>query len=373
MKQSILLLLSLISYTGFAQITVTSPGTLEMCLGNNENICVTASGAPSNDYTFTWSTGEVISVPGQTTACINITPTGSVTIYVTVTEVSSTAVQDSVPMIIHQLPNLDINADVFDGCTPLTVNISVSTGIDFPGATLTMDVDNDGTTDYSGPFNLQPDNTSLVEYQYTYIDSGYHTFYVQATSAFGCINQYTILNYIEVFPVPNSPIDFTATQQTGQTASFYVVSSDSTFWTFSDGTLSTDNPVTFTSSTDSFWVSVATSENGFGCKALITQYYNFVGGNLVLSDGIKKENKPSLLKIGVYPNPTSGLLTINNNSNDIIELIEVTDILGNLIYRRQPTKKGLVTIDLNQPAGIYFVSVYSNNNKSIFKVMKNGK
>jgi len=68
--------------------------------------------------------------------------------------------------------------------------------------------------------------------------------------------------------------------------------------------------------------------------------------------------------IAIYPNPTSGLIHIDANN---IEQIEVLNQMGQIIY----TGEGNTDIDLSrQPAGVYFVRVNMNDKTAVVKVLK---
>ncbi len=65
--------------------------------------------------------------------------------------------------------------------------------------------------------------------------------------------------------------------------------------------------------------------------------------------------------ISILPNPTSGIVTVSYNQ-DIPFIVEVTNIIGENIYRSK-FSSGSVVIDLTkQPKGLYFIKVYDANN-----------
>ena len=63
-------------------------------------------------------------------------------------------------------------------------------------------------------------------------------------------------------------------------------------------------------------------------------------------------------QIEIYPNPTSGNITFTNISE--INQIEIRNALGQKIYDRE-NNLSTISIDLNQPNGIYFVRLIGNN------------
>ncbi len=69
--------------------------------------------------------------------------------------------------------------------------------------------------------------------------------------------------------------------------------------------------------------------------------------------------------LSIYPNPTKGIIKIK--SDKTIELITVRNVLGELIL----TSKSVQLNIANQPDGIYFVEVITENNKIVQKVLLN--
>lgn len=72
-------------------------------------------------------------------------------------------------------------------------------------------------------------------------------------------------------------------------------------------------------------------------------------------------------QIGIYPNPTSGNITLTNISG--INNIEIRNALGQSIYSRE-NNLSTKSIDLNQSNGIYFIRLIGDNGKvSIRKII----
>jgi len=69
--------------------------------------------------------------------------------------------------------------------------------------------------------------------------------------------------------------------------------------------------------------------------------------------------------ISIYPNPTSGVITINIMD---IQSIEIIDINGKVVYQANTNKR---VIDINnQPQGVYFVKVTTTNGIETIKILK---
>lgn len=74
----------------------------------------------------------------------------------------------------------------------------------------------------------------------------------------------------------------------------------------------------------------------------------------------------------VYPNPTFGLIHVNlkswNETNKCVLIIK--DMIGNIIFTTQPLNSQL-DVDLgNYPNGTYLLHVAINENKKIWKIIK---
>ena len=107
----------------------------------------------------------------------------------------------------------------------------------------------------------------------------------------------------------------------------------------------------------SYWVEVGDDTN-----CLSKSYYN----NQPVATSIDSKELES--DISIFPNPTNGQLTISSQS--IIELIEVFNVLGEKIHSSMH-KAQQMTIDLsNQAAGIYVVSIRTNQGIIARKVLR---
>ncbi|WP_309609302.1 T9SS type A sorting domain-containing protein [Flavobacterium sp.] len=104
------------------------------------------------------------------------------------------------------------------------------------------------------------------------------------------------------------------------------------------------------------------------------EFYAFPPGNQ-LTTGKESEvsqKDSSINETGnttIYPNPTSGIVTINNDSN-IIDSVTVNDILGKTVQTKTVNNKQ-VELDLsNMSNGIYLVKVKSQGVEKVMKVLK---
>jgi hypothetical protein len=76
-----------------------------------------------------------------------------------------------------------------------------------------------------------------------------------------------------------------------------------------------------------------------------------MGANVGINENVKN-------KVSIYPNPTSDVLNISTNSNNISELM-VKDITGKIILTQQFNSKVTINTE-NYAKGIYLIDVKNN-------------
>jgi len=79
-------------------------------------------------------------------------------------------------------------------------------------------------------------------------------------------------------------------------------------------------------------------------------------------------NNINAINVTVYPNPTSGILTIENAEGFNIT---ITDVNGRTIYTQPATRNSQLAIDISNHAnGMYFIQFTDNNTVSTIKIIK---
>lgn len=138
---------------------------------------------------------------------------------------------NSMAIVINPIPDSDFSADVFSGCSPLTVHFTSDPSVSA------------SSWDFG-------DNTTAAT-----IGNAEHTFHAAGTYSVtltntqnGCSSSTTKINYIEIYPIPGAhfnanpqvlPQTETITQFLNQS-----INGDTYFWTFGDGDNSAaENPV----------------------------------------------------------------------------------------------------------------------------------
>ncbi len=99
-----------------------------------------------------------------------------------------------------------------------------------------------------------------------------------------------------------------------------------------------------------------------------TKITSYIGsnGNIKEENLTDSENIEITQKVALYPNPTTGELTIALGEK--VAKVTITDVLGNVIYTQ--TASGDLFIDLSSyNKGIYLVKVVTENDSYIEKVV----
>lgn len=199
-------------------------------------------------------------------------------------------------------------------------------------------------------------NGNIIDSSGTYIDSSY--------SNDGC-DSITTINLV-INPAPTVIVN--ADQDTipvGGTVNFNTNGSNanSYSWDFGDGFTSTLNPVSHTFNSNGTFQTVVTGESASGCN--VSDTITIVVGNGV---GI---NETNLSSVSIYPNPTTGLITVDLN-NEILEngLLTITNLSGQVVIET-PIINKISTIDVSGlPNGIYSLTLKDASQIGHFKIIK---
>lgn len=77
------------------------------------------------------------------------------------------------------------------------------------------------------------------------------------------------------------------------------------------------------------------------------------------------EDNGSVLPVTIYPNPSTGMFFVNNAN--IYATIDVVNALGQNVWSITNNSKTVVTVDLNNHRGVYFVRLADSNGNTITK------
>lgn len=74
--------------------------------------------------------------------------------------------------------------------------------------------------------------------------------------------------------------------------------------------------------------------------------------------------------VNVYPNPTAGNTTLDLGRNYTDVTVVVTDVNGRAVWSVSAHNLNQVSMELNQPAGVYFISIQADNNMIMKSLIK---
>ena len=128
-------------------------------------------------------------------------------------------------------------------------------------------------------------------------------------------------------------------------------------------------------STDSILIgeiSAKLSLSDSGSYAVIVTKYGCVDtSNCILHSTVGLTENPFQSQLNYYPNPTNGLVQIEFKQVQQNVAFEVYSIQGKLVQTQQFTNGERFGINLNQPAGIYFIQLINENGeRANLKVVK---
>ncbi len=85
-----------------------------------------------------------------------------------------------------------------------------------------------------------------------------------------------------------------------------------------------------------------------------------------LLDGV---NELTLANVNVYPNPTQGMVMIENrNVSELLTQIEIADVNGNVINAPQTQNGNVTKLNLGEEAkGVYFLTIHSQSGKELHR------
>lgn len=90
-------------------------------------------------------------------------------------------------------------------------------------------------------------------------------------------------------------------------------------------------------------------------------------GSCMLISSVKEGQ---LLKMKIFPNPTDRSLTVDLGDTYPNVRMEITDVSGKLVLSKEFDQTSLIEVDLDTPAGIYFLNLTSDDNKATYKLVK---
>jgi hypothetical protein len=290
---------------------------------NGQSVNLTASGATS----YTWNTGA-------NTAIINATPNSNYT-YIVTGENGTTGCTSTTSQMVTVNPTPEIGIFV-DKPTVCAGSPAILTAF--------------GATSYS--WNVGGNNQSII------VNPTSTTSYtVSGSNSYNCSSMATTT--VNVNSLPTVIVGGPATICSGESAMLTGTGAVTYQW-MSNSIFLSSNPVQVNPTTSTAYTVTGTDANG--CKG--TAIFN-----LAVDPCTGINEAATLSGLNVYPNPTTGMLTISMN-NTSLKSIEITDVTGRVIASNM-TADNKVNVDMTQlSAGVYYVKVNSDNHNSVVKVVK---
>jgi hypothetical protein len=369
-------------YWGVLQgsITLSITGNTSICAGQSASI--TASGATS----YSWSTSA-------STASITVTPTVNAVYTVTGSSAGCSS-STNVSVTVNAAPTITVNSGAVCAGNSFTItpsgantySYSSGSAIVTPSAnanytvtgtntlttcsstaissvtvnTLPTVVVNSGTTCAGNSFTITPSGASTYTYSSgsAIVTPTTNTSYsVTGTSVQGCVSSNTAVSTVTVSALPSvTAVSSASLICAGQSASLTASGANTYSWnTSATATVIAISPTVTTSYTVS-----GTALNGCKNNAIVTQAVSACTGIEVIK-GVEA------VVINVYPNPSTGLFTIDlQNESTII----VVDVLGKIVYQEE-LKEGKQTINLSHlNNGLYFLKARNNAQFNTVRLIK---
>jgi hypothetical protein len=298
--------------------------TSTVCQGQPVNL--TATGAD----TYTWSTGDMTS---------NITPTllGVGMHYIVANgsnSLSGCAASATQSVFVNPAPNIYVVANKAAVCVGESVNLNA-----FGALTYSWN---------SGGNNPVVTVAPISGTSYTVLGS----------NAFGCTGAGVYSVSVNQPPV----VTVSAPSQNickGESVALTGAGAVTYQWLSSGSFIQLGNPIQASPSTSASYTVTGTDANG--CS-----------GSAVMSLGVDEctgLNQFSMGSLNVYPNPTSGILTVEMANNSGLS-IEVTDVTGRVI-KTATSNSDRTNLDMGSMAnGIYYVKIKSSASTEVIKMVK---
>lgn len=315
--------------------------TLDVTINNNSLGTDVHSACDS----YTWIDGNTYTASNSTATFILTNAAGCDSIVVLNLTINNNTGTD-VQMACDSYTWIDGNTYTSDNNTA-TVTLTNAAGCDSV-VTLNLTVGvNTGSTDTQSACN-----------SYTWIDG----------------NTYTASNNSATFVLPNSmgcdstiTLDLTITNINSavtQSADGVVLTSDESGATYQWVTCPNNTPIvgetsqTFTATANGDYAVIVTSgqcSDTSACSSVTT---------------VSVSENELLNRVSVFPNPTNGEFSINLGEEMNSVTISITDLTGKLILSNTYENSEFVNVDLDGPAGVYLLTIESENKRGVLRLVK---
>lgn len=167
-----------------------------ICAGQTSILSYTGTAGPGAQYNWDFNGVQVVSGNGQGPYTLGDAVLGSFNISLQVTENNCVSPVTTHPFVVLPSPVVDFTAAPLIGCNPLPVQFTNNTTLQ-PGI------------QYQWSFGTG-DSSAVSDPLYTYLHAGSFSVTLYAENAFGCSDQLTRSNYINVTPHPEAGFTVTS-------------------------------------------------------------------------------------------------------------------------------------------------------------------
>ena len=311
-----------------ANISLTGPANGAVCLG--KNAILNASGAGS----YTWSTGSSAN-------SVTVSPTIPTVYSVDGTNVLSNCITTkTINLFVNPNPGIQILPSVSTICSGQTATlyaISANGAISY-----TWSTQDSGPTVTS--VTVSPNATT--------------TYNVVDVNAYGCTS--TSSQIITVDTPPSITVTGNLNICKGEPGSLQANGAKAYTWSSASSYL-TSNPISPYPTVNTTYTVTGLDDSGCPGTTVVNITVNACTG--------LKSNSAGIANLQVYPNPNSGVFTVELN-NGLTKNIEVLDVTGRIILANT-SENDQITVNINNLSnGIYYVKVKSDNAVEVLKVVK---
>lgn len=315
-------------------VTINEAPTLDVTFPSDicglSQIDYTNNSTVADPATYNWDFDGDGNVDATSSGDQSYTPTSSGTLNgtLTVTDVNGCTAVSNLTIVVNEQPNASFTAPT-TGCVGEVVSITDNSQ---NAANYSWDIDNDGTPDYSITGSIS----------HIYSATGLYTINLEITNG-NCADAQQAQINIEDDPVA----DFTIVHQGGNSYLFQDLSAGggTYLWNFGDGNTSNVNgDVSHTYSDGNAHTVTLTVTNDCGSDSFFDE---------ITSTASLEEIDQNVL---IYPNPTSGLITIETQKYVGINYL-ISDNLGRIIEEGVFTNS-ITVFDLSELAsGVYLLQL----------------
>lgn len=91
--------------------------------------------------------------------------------------------------------------------------------------------------------------------------------------------------------------------------------------------------------------------------------------NTTVLTGIEEEAKDNF-QISIYPNPSTGIFSINLYQQSPVSEVIITNVFGQEVSRVRYSNTSQLKLDIEGESGLYFVKVVAGEKSVVYKVVK---